>query len=188
MIQPLGFGKTGAAFLYPNYWRGTSVCASSTNLTSCPMALKDQVAEAMKTAMKAKDKASLTALRSVKSKILLAETEIDASDDGLTEAQELQLLTKEVKQRRDSLEIYRKEGRDDLADKEQAEIDVIEQFLPQQMTADELTQAIAALIDEVGAAGMKDMGKVMGLASQRFAGKADNKQVADLVKARLAGK
>ena len=139
----------------------------------------------MKEAMKSKDKQRLQALRSIKSMILLAETEKGQAEGELSDTIEMQLLSKAAKQRRDSAEIYQKEGRDDLASVELAELKVIESFLPEQLSDDEIAAHIKDILEETGASSMRDMGKVMGLAQKKFAGKADNKKVAALVKAAL---
>ncbi len=145
------------------------------------MSLKTQVEAEMKTAMKAKDNITLTALRNIKAKLLLAETE-KPKDTGLSEQDEFQILNKMAKQLKDALAIYEQQGRADLAENEKLELAVIEKFLPKMMTEEELTAAIAALLLRVGATSAKDMGKVMGAASKEFAGKADNKMVSDIVK------
>lgn len=145
------------------------------------MSLKTQVEAEMKTAMKAKDNITLTALRNIKAKLLLAETE-RPKDTGLSEQEEFQILNKMAKQLKDALAIYEQQGRADLAENEKLELAVIEKFLPKMMTEEELTAAIAELLLRVGATSAKDMGKVMGAASKEFAGKADNKMVSDIVK------
>lgn len=145
------------------------------------MALADKINADIKTAMLAKDKDSLEALRAVKSAILLAQTEKGANEQ-LTEDTEIKLLQRLVKQRRESAEIFTTQGRDDLAKVEAAQADVIERYLPAQMSREELTEAIKAIVAQVGAAGPQDMGKVMGVASKQLAGKADNKIVSEIVK------
>ena len=148
------------------------------------MSLQTAVMTAMKEAMKAKDQNALTSLRAVKSAILLAQTESGAKEE-LTEEQELKLLQKLVKQRKDSAKIFTEQGRADLAEPELAQAEVITQFLPEQMSED----AIAAIVDEViaatGASGMKDMGKVMGQVNAKVAGKADGSTIAKIVKEKL---
>lgn len=134
----------------------------------------------MKTAMKAKDKESLAALRAIKSAILLAETEKGGKDE-LNEATEMALLQKLVKQRKESAEIFSKENRQDLADVEINQAKVIEKFLPQQLSDEELKTAVEAIVSKVGATSKKDMGKVMGIASKELAGKADGKRIAAVV-------
>lgn len=149
------------------------------------MSLKDKINTALKDAMKAKDKNRLNAVKAIKAMILLAETEKGAKEE-LTEAQEMALLTKAFKQRKESFDIYTKEGREDLAVTEKAEMEVIEAFLPAQMSEEEVKAAVQAILEKTGASTMKEMGKVMGLASKELAGKADNKLVSQLVKAALA--
>lgn len=144
------------------------------------MSLKTKVEGEMKTAMKAKDKERLAALRAIKSAILLAETE-GGSTGEMDEASEMKLLQRLVKQRRESAAIYTKENRSDLADTELNQAQVIEEFLPKQLTDEELKAALEEIVAEVGATSKKDMGKVMGLATQKFAGQADGKRISALV-------
>ena len=144
------------------------------------MSLKTKVEGEMKTAMKAKDKERLAALRAIKSAILLAETE-GGSTGEMDEASEMKLLQRLVKQRRESAAIYTKENRSDLADTELNQAQVIEEFLPKQLTDEELKAALEEIVAEVGATSKKDMGKVMGVASQKFAGQADGKRISALV-------
>ena len=139
----------------------------------------------MKEAMLAKNEAALRGLRAVKSAILLAKTSEGGGKD-LTEEQEIAMLQKLIKQRKDSLAIFEQQGRADLAQKEKDEIIVIEKFLPQQLSADELKALIQKIISETGASGIKDMGKVMGMATKQLAGKADNKAVSEVVKGLLS--
>ena len=141
--------------------------------------------EAMKAAMKAKDTQSLEALRSIKSALLLAQTETGAKAD-LSEEEEIKLLQKQVKQRKDSATIYKEQGREDLAEPELAQAKIIEQFLPKQLSEEEVGKIVAEIIAETGASSMADMGKVMGLASTRLAGKADGKTISTAVKLRLS--
>lgn len=141
--------------------------------------------EAMKIAMKAKDTQSLEALRAVKSALLLAQTETGSKTE-LTEEEELKLLQKQVKQRKDSAAIFKEQGREDLAEPELAQAKVIEQFLPKQLSQAEITEIVDQIIGETGATSMADMGKVMGLASARLAGKADGKTISTVVKERLS--
>ena len=142
----------------------------------------------LKTAMLAKDEKALRSLRAIKAAILLAKTSegAPASRGELKEEDEIKLLQKLVKQRKDSLEIYQQQNRADLAQKEQEEIAVIEKFLPQQLSADELRAEVSAIINEVGASSPADMGKVMGPATKRLAGKADGKTISALVKELLS--
>lgn len=150
------------------------------------MALKQKIDAEIKSAMIAKDKARLTALRAIKSLILLEETKEGFSGE-LSSEEELKLLTKAAKQRKDSAEIYEKQGRKDLLEVEIAELAVIQEFLPKAFSTEELEAAIREIISRCGAAGPKDMGKVMGIASKELAGKADGKAIADQVKTLLAG-
>jgi uncharacterized protein YqeY len=149
------------------------------------MSLKQKIEADIKTAMLAKKKEELTALRAIKSAILLAETEKGA-DGGVTEDAELKLLTKAAKQRKESADIFVQNNRPELAEKEMFEYEVIARYLPKQMTDEELTASIKEIISKIGAVGMKDMGKVMGMASSSLAGKADGKKIADTVKSLLA--
>ncbi len=136
--------------------------------------------------MIAKDKVKLEALRAVKSAILIAKTE-KGGGDVLTPETELKLLQKQVKQRKESAEIYLQQNRPELAEKELAEASVIEVFLPKMLSDEELTSEVKKIIETVGAKGPSDMGKVMGVASKSLAGKADGKAVAEKVKLLLAG-
>ncbi|MFD0837316.1 GatB/YqeY domain-containing protein [Mariniflexile aquimaris] len=149
------------------------------------MSLQENIMTALKEAMKSKDQTALTALRAVKSAILLAQTESGAKEE-LTEEQELKMLQKLVKQRKDSAAIYIDQGREDLAAPELAEADVISQFLPEALSDEEVTKVVLETINKVGASGMKDMGKVMGIVSQELAGKADGKTISNIVKAKLS--
>ncbi|MEM6724637.1 MAG: GatB/YqeY domain-containing protein [Bacteroidota bacterium] len=148
------------------------------------MGLADKINQDLKTAMKAKDKQALKGIRAIKSAILLANT--DGSGQELTEELEIKLLEKLVKQRKDSLEIYQQQGREDLAEAEQAEIEVISRYLPKQLSPEELETAIKAIIAQTGASSMKDIGKVMGMASKQLAGKADGKTISGVVKSLLS--
>ncbi|TDQ17431.1 hypothetical protein DFQ04_2084 [Algoriphagus boseongensis] len=148
------------------------------------MSLKQKVESEIKSAMIAKDKVRLTALRAIKSLILLEETK-EGYSGSLSADEEMKLLTKAAKQRKDSAEIYENQGRADLLEVEQAELAVIQEFLPKAMTDEELTLAIQEIINVTGAVSAKDMGKVMGVASKQLAGKADGKAIADKVKTLL---
>lgn len=139
----------------------------------------------MKAAMKAKDSAKLEALRAVKSAILLANTE-SSSKDGLTEEEELKLLQKLVKQRKESAQIYKEQGREDLAEPELKQAEVIEQFLPEQLSEAEIEAKVDEIIAKTGASGMQDMGKVMGMATAELAGKADGKTISTIVRKKLS--
>jgi uncharacterized protein len=147
--------------------------------------LKDKIQSELKNAMREKNSVKLEALRAIKSAILLAETEKGASDT-LSEQQEMQILMKQVKQRKESYELYEQQGRSDLAEREKAEMEVIELFLPQMMSEAEIRNHLQALIVEMGNPTAKEMGKVMGAATKSLAGKADNKLVAQIVKELLA--
>lgn len=149
------------------------------------MSLSSEITTAMKTAMKAKDQDALAALRAVKSAILLAQTESGAKED-LSEDQEIKLLQKLVKQRKDSAAIYQEQGREDLVGPEIAQAEIISKFLPEQLSEEEVGKIIDQLIEATGASGMKDMGKVMGQASAKLAGQADGKTISTLVKAKLS--
>src|SRR5687767_15598451 len=149
------------------------------------MSLEQKIMTDLKTAMLAKDEAALRSLRAIKAAILLAKTAEGASGE-LKEDEEIKLLQKLVKQRKDSLEIFQQQNRTDLAKKEEEEIVIIEKFLPQQLTAAELKQALVKIIADTGARSPADLGKVMGVASKQFAGKADGKTISALVKELLA--
>ena len=149
------------------------------------MALKQKIEGEIKSAMIAKDKVRLTALRAIKSLILLEETKEGFSGE-LSADDEMKLLTKSAKQRKDSAEIYEKQNRPDLLAVELEELAVIQEFLPKALTEAELVQAIQAIIASSGATGPKDMGKVMGLASKELAGKADGKAISEQVKTLLS--
>jgi uncharacterized protein YqeY len=148
------------------------------------MSLEIQVMSEMKDAMKAKNEALLRGLRAIKAEIIKAKTEPGANGE-ISADTEIKLLQKLVKSRKDSLEIYQKQNRPDLAAKESEEIAVIEKFLPAQLSAEELTAVITSIIAEVGATGPQDMGKVMGVASKQLAGKAEGKLISAAVKALL---
>lgn len=142
------------------------------------MSLETQVMAEMKEAMKAKDEASLRGLRAIKAALLLLKT----SGTEVTEDAELKMLQKMVKQRKDSLDIYKQQNRVDLAQKEEEEIKLIEKFLPQQMSEEELKMTVQKIIIDSGASSAADMGKVMGLATKQLAGKADGKTISAVVK------
>ena len=149
------------------------------------MSLQQDIMTAMKIAMKEKNTTALTALRAVKSAILMAQTESGAVAE-LTEEQEIKILQKQVKQRKDSAAIYLEQGREDLASPELAEAEVISQFLPEAMSDEEITKIVVETIQKIGAQGMKDMGKLMGHLKPQFEGKADMSIVSKLVKNLLA--
>ena len=141
--------------------------------------------EALKEAMKAKDTVALESLRAIKSAILLAKTEAGAAEE-LSEADELKLLQKLVKQRKDSAALYAQQGRNDLAEPELAQMAVIEKFLPAQLSEAEVETALRGIINQVGATTPKDMGKVMGVATKQLAGKTDGKLISEIVKRLLS--
>jgi len=150
------------------------------------MSLEQKIMGELKTAMLAKNDAALRSLRAVKAAILLAKT-AEGSTGVLKEEEEIKLLQKLVKQRKDSLEIFQQQNRTDLAQKEQEEIEIIEKFLPQQLSAEELKVILKQIITEVGASSPSDMGKVMGAATKQLAGKADGKTISASVKDLLSG-
>lgn len=145
------------------------------------MSLENQIMAEMKDAMKAKNEGVLRALRAIKAEIIKAKTDPGAGG-VIDEATEQKFLQKMMKQRRDSLEIFEKQGRQDLAVKEKEEMAVIEKFLPKQLDEAELKEIIKKIISETGAASAADMGKVMGVASKQLAGKADGKTISNIVK------
>lgn len=148
------------------------------------MSLQDQVMIEMKTAMKAKDTVALESLRAIKSAILLANTDKGGGGE-LSEEDEVKLVQKLVKQRKDSAAIFTEKGREDLAEPELAQVVIIEKFLPEQLTEEEIEKVVVMTIDSIGASGMQDMGKVMGIVSKELAGQADGKTISSIVKAKL---
>jgi uncharacterized protein YqeY len=148
------------------------------------MSLQTQVMDKMKEAMKAKNTIALQALRAVKSAFLLAKTETGVKEE-LTEEQEIKIIQKQVKQRKDSAAIFMEQGRQDLADPELIELAVLEQFLPEALSDEKIEEIVIATISKLGAKGMQDMGKVMGIVSTELAGKADGKTISTLVKKNL---
>lgn len=148
------------------------------------MSLEDRINNDIKDAMKAKDQARLRGVRAVKSAILLLKT--DGSGHEIDESAEIKMLQKLIKQRQDSYDIYVKQNRTDLATTEKEEIDVIMQYLPKQLSSEELETGIKKIIADIGACGIKDMGKVMGAASKEFEGKADGKTISGIVKTLLS--
>ena len=148
------------------------------------MSLENTINNDLKIAMKAKDKVALRGIRAIKSAILLAKTEVAGIE--LDNAKEIKILQKLLKQRKDSLDIYQKQDRADLAIIEEEEISIISKYLPKQLSAEELTPIIQDIIAKTGASSMKDMGKVMGMASQQLAGKAEGKTISTVVKALLS--
>jgi len=150
------------------------------------MSLEKKINDDIKAAMIAKDKAKLDALRSIKSELLIAKTGKDKDESGeIPESVELKLLKKLAKQRKDSAETYKEQGRQDLADDELFQLEIIESYLPEQLSDEEIKAGVQEIIKETGASSMKEMGKVMGLASKKFEGKADNKKVSEIVKSLL---
>ena len=149
------------------------------------MSLKEKIQEEMKTAMRAKDQVTLRTLRAIKTAIMMVET-ADGYSGSFSEEDEIKLLTKQAKQRKDSIQQFRDNNREDLAKTEEEELEVIERFLPQQMSQDEIEAEVKAIVAETGAASMKDMGKVMGLATKRMAGRADGKVISGIVRSLLS--
>jgi uncharacterized protein YqeY len=145
------------------------------------MSLQKELMEKLKEAMKSKDSVALESLRAVKSAILLAQTETGSKEE-LTNDQELKLVQKLVKQRKDSADLFSEQGREDLAEPEIAQAKIISQFLPEQMDEEAVKEIITVIIKQTRASGMKDMGKVMGMASKQLAGKADGKTISVIVK------
>lgn len=148
------------------------------------MSLELTISEAIKTAMKEKDKVALDSLRAVKSQILLLKTEAKGAEVSME--QEIAILQRMIKQRKDSFEQFAAQGRQDLADVEEAQMKVIEKYLPEQLSAEELESEMKKIISEVGAESMKDLGKVMGIASKTFAGKSDGKSISEMAKKLLS--
>lgn len=152
------------------------------------MSLKERIDQDIKTAMKSKDKVRLETVRSIKKQILEKEVSVRPSgQDALTEEQEIELLSKVAKQRRESIDQYTTAGREDLAAQEAQELAIIEEYLPKQLDDAEVSATIDRIIAEVGATSAKDMGKVMGPAMQQLKGKTEGKKVQEMVKAKLSG-
>lgn len=149
------------------------------------MSLQKQVMEQIKLAMKAKDKVALESLRAIKSALLLAQTE-SSTDVDMSEEDEVKLVQKLVKQRKDSAAIFTEQGRDDLAAPELEQVAVIEQFLPEQLSVEAVEKVVKEAIANVSASGMKDMGKVMGVVSNALSGKTDGKTISTIVKKLLS--
>ena len=147
--------------------------------------ISSTIDQEIKQAMLAKDQPKLRGLRAIKSALLLAKTEKGSADE-ITVDTEIKILQRLVKQRKESATIYKDQGREDLFTIEQEEIEVISQFLPQQLSEAEIEKVIAKIISETGATSVKEMGKIMGLANKELAGKADGKLIGELVKAQLA--
>jgi len=148
------------------------------------MSLENIISEAIKTAMREKDRVALDSLRAVKSQILLLQTE--ARDAEVSAEQEIAILQRMIKQRKDSFEQFSAQGRQDLAEVEEAQMKVIEKFLPKQLSAEELETEIKNIISETGAESIKDLGKVMGAASKALAGKSDGKSISEMAKKLLS--
>jgi uncharacterized protein len=148
------------------------------------MTLEEKIMVDLKEAMKAKNQPALRAIRAIKAAILLVKT--DGSGKDLDNDGEIKMIQKMVKQRQESLDIFTKQGREDLAEIEKEEIQVIQKYLPEQMSEEKLKEVVREIIKSEGAAGMKDMGKVMGLATAKVAGQADGKALATIVKALLS--
>ena len=148
------------------------------------MSLENKITNAMKESMKSKDQTSLRALRAIKSAIILQKTEKGSSEE-ISNDDELKILQKLVKQRKDSADIYQDQDRMDLAQPELDEIKIIEQFLPEAMSEEEIENEVKKVIDETGAEGMKDMGKVMGIVTKKLMGKADGKTISSIVRNNL---
>ena len=145
------------------------------------MSLELKITTALKEAMKSKNQTALTALRAVKSAILLHKTQ-KSSVGKLSQEEEMKILQRLVKQRKDSADIYKGQGRNDLADPELKEAEIIQQFLPKALSEDEVKEVVKSIIEEIGADGMKDMGKVMGISTKKLMGKADGKLISTIVK------
>lgn len=148
------------------------------------MDLEKDVMEKIKAAMKAKDAVALASLRSIKSEILKQKT--SGSNTEMTEADELKLVQKLIKQRKDSAQLYQEQNREDLAKEELDQVAILEAFLPQQLSEEEIKSEVKLIIEQVGASSMKDMGKVMGIASKQMAGKAEGAVISKIVKAELS--
>ena len=149
------------------------------------MSLEKQIMNEMKAAMKSKDSVALQALRAVKSAFLLAKT-ASGSGDGLTPEQEIKIIQKQVKQRKDSSAIFIQQGRQDLAEPELAEAAILEKFLPEALSEEAIAKVVVSTIEKIRASGMKDMGKVMGIVSKQLAGQADGKTISGIVRTYLA--
>ncbi|MDR6463645.1 MULTISPECIES: GatB/YqeY domain-containing protein [Chryseobacterium] len=148
------------------------------------MSLENIISEAIKTAMREKDRVALDSLRAVKSQILLLQTEARGAE--VSPEQEIAILQRMIKQRKDSFEQFSAQGRQDLAEVEEAQMKVIEKFLPKQLSAEELETEIKNIISETGAESIKDLGKVMGAASKALAGKSDGKSISEMAKKLLS--
>jgi uncharacterized protein YqeY len=149
------------------------------------MSLIDKISESIKTSMKEKDSVSLESFRAVKSALLLAQTQ-KGNSSGVSAEEEIKILQKLVKQRKESADIYNSQNRSDLAEVEINQYKIIERFLPKQMSEDEVEKIILELINKTGASGMKDMGKIMGMASKQLSGMADGKTISNIVRTKLS--
>ncbi len=149
------------------------------------MAIQEQITEGIKEAMKAKDKIRLEALRGVKKELIEAKA-AKGADAVVTDEEAIKIIQKMVKQRKDAIAIFKEQNREDLAEKEEAEAEILAVFLPEQLTGDKLEAVVKEIIEKSGAQSMKEMGKVMGMATKELGGKADGKEIADLVKKLLA--
>ncbi len=147
------------------------------------MRLEERIIPDLKTAMKAKDKAALRTIRAVKAAILVQKT--DGTNTEMTEEMEIKLIQKMAKQRQESMDIFIKQGREDLAETEREELEVLKRYLPEQLSEDKIKEIVDKIIADTGAEGMKDMGKVMGMVSKELAGKADGKTISGIVKSSL---
>jgi len=152
------------------------------------MSLKDRISEDIKTAMKAKDKVRLETVRSIKKVILEKEVSLrPQGQESLTESQETEVLVQQAKQRREALEMFRQAGRDDLVEQQVQELAIIEEYLPKQLSDEEVGAVVDEVMASVGASSIKDMGKVMGAVMQQLKGKADGQKIQAIVKAKLGG-
>ena len=149
------------------------------------MGILSNLTEEIKNAMRAKDSLKLESLRAIKSAVLLAQTAKGGGAE-LSDEEAIKILQRLVKQRKESASIFREQGRSDLAEPEEAQAQVIASFLPEQLSEEEVAKLIAEIISKIGAEGMKDMGKVMGMASQQLSGKAEGKTIANIVKQKLS--
>ena len=149
------------------------------------MALLSNLSEEIKNAMREKDSLKLESLRAIKSALILAQT-ASGADDNLNEEASIKLLQRLVKQRKESALIYKEQGRNDLAEPEEAQAKIIASFLPEQLSEEEVIKIVLEVISQTGAEGIKDMGKVMGITSKKLAGKAEGKLIADIVKKKLS--
>ena len=151
------------------------------------MAVLSNLSEEIKNAMREKDSLKLESLRAIKSALILAQT-ASGANDNLNEEASIKLLQRLVKQRKESALIYKEQGRNDLADPEEAQAKIIASFLPEQLSEEEVIKIVLEVISQTGAEGIKDMGKVMGITSKKLAGKAEGKLIADIVKKKLSSK